>query len=100
MNGQGADENAGEIRLTLFVAGLTARSIRAIISLKALCQTELGRNCKLKVVDIYVEPATAVQEQVFAVPMVIKYTPWPERRVIGDLSDMKQVGRSLGLTAA
>ena len=93
-------DNPGEIRMTLFVTGLTPRSSRAILNIKALCTSELGSRCKLTVVDIYLEPAIAVREQVYAAPMLIKYSPSPERRIIGDLSDMKQVRQSLGLIAA
>lgn len=100
MNAQPERDNVGlgEIHMTLFVTGMTSKSSRAILNIKALCESE--RRCKLKIIDIYVDPAMAVQEQVYAVPMLVKYKPWPERRVIGDMSDMEQVRRSLGLLAA
>lgn len=90
----------GDVQMALFVAGMTPRSSRAILNAKALCEAEFGGHYNLEVIDIYVEPVLAIQEQVYAVPLLIRYTPSPERRVIGDLSDVKQVRRSLGLMAA
>lgn len=88
------------IRLVLFVTGLTPRSTKAIENIRSFCESELGGTCNLQVVDIYLEPELAAQEQVIAVPLLIRYEPVPERRIIGDLSDTAKLRRSLGLQAA
>jgi circadian clock protein KaiB len=53
----------------------------------------------LKVIDIYQQPNLARDEQIVAVPTLIKRSPPPLRRLFGDLSDLKKVllGLDLGM---
>ena len=45
----------------------------------------------LEVIDIYQQPNLARDEQIVAVPTLIKRSPLPLRRLIGDLSNPKKV---------
>lgn len=82
---------SGEHVLRLFVAGNTARSERAIASLKKLCEHELGGQYRVEVIDVLEDPSAAERQKVLATPTVIKELPPPVRRVIGDLSQSEQV---------
>lgn len=82
---------SSELILRLYVAGNTARSERAIASLKRLCERELGGQYRVKVIDVLQDPSAAEREKVLATPTVIKELPPPVRRVIGDLSQAEQV---------
>lgn len=82
---------SSELILRLYVAGNTARSERAIASLKRLCERELGGQYRVEVVDVLQDPSAAEREKVLATPTVIKELPPPVRRVIGDLSQAEQV---------
>ena len=42
-------------------------------------------------IDVYQQPLLAEEEQVIAVPTLIKKLPLPLRRIIGDLSDRERV---------
>jgi circadian clock protein KaiB len=53
----------------------------------------------LEVVDIYQQPAMAEQDQVVAAPTLLKLSPEPRRRIIGDLSDGPRVLKALELEA-
>jgi circadian clock protein KaiB len=77
--------------LRLFVTGLTPRSTKAIARLKAICEEHLEGRYELEVIDIYQQPASAVQEQIIATPTLIKKLPLPLRRLVGDLSDKQRV---------
>jgi circadian clock protein KaiB len=83
--------------LRLFVAGNTARSLRAISNLNRLCAEYLPDGCDLDVVDIYQQPELATRDQIVAAPTLLKIAPGPLRRIIGDLTDRPRVMLALGL---
>jgi circadian clock protein KaiB len=49
-------------------------------------------------VDVYQQPLIAENEQIIALPLLIKKSPSPERRLIGDMSDIEKVLRGLNLS--
>jgi circadian clock protein KaiB len=83
--------------LRLYVTGATARSLRAIANLKAVCEQYLKGRYDLEVVDVYRWPAMVREDQVVAVPTLIKRLPVPLRLLVGDLSRTQQVLDGLGL---
>ncbi len=83
--------------LTLYLTGATVRSQRALENISRLCEKELPGNYDLEVIDIYQQPALAGIHQIFAAPTLIKKSPLPLRRLIGDMSDEQKVRVSLGL---
>ncbi|MBO1079898.1 circadian clock KaiB family protein [Roseomonas haemaphysalidis] len=74
-------------RLRLFVAGGNPRSLRVIEAVRALCQSRAGMAAELEVVDIYQQPELAERDRVLAAPTLLRLSPLPERRLVGDLSD-------------
>lgn len=85
--------------LRLYVTGTTARSMRAIANLRRLCEQHLAGRYDLKVVDVYQQPELAAREQLVAAPTLIKQSPLPLRRLVGDLSDQRRVLAGLDLPA-
>ena len=77
--------------LRLYVAGLNAISLRAIENLKRICEENLEGRYELEVIDIYQQPVLAQDEQIIAVPTLIKQLPRPLRRFIGDLSQTEKI---------
>ena len=73
-------------KFTLYVAGGMANSDSAISSLKQICNSYLGNNYAIEVIDLLEHPELAREHQILAVPTTIRAYPLPERRVIGDLS--------------
>ena len=73
--------------LTLYVAGATAGSLRAIANIKGICEQHLKGRYRLEVVDVYRRPALLRRDQVVAVPTLIKKLPTPLRLLVGDLSN-------------
>lgn len=84
-------------RFTLFVAGQSPRSTRALENLRALCERVLPGDYDLAVVDVVDAPAEAEADRVLATPTLIKRSPDPVRRVTGDLSDHDALSLALGL---
>jgi len=85
--------------LKLYVTGATARSLRAIANVKAVCEQYLKGRYHLEVVDIYRRPELVRRDQIVAVPTLIKKLPVPLRLLVGDLSRTEQVLQGLGLVA-
>lgn len=85
--------------LRLFITGASPNSSRAIANLKEICEKHLKGNYELEIIDVYQQPLIAQSEQVIALPMLIKMSPSPVRRLIGDMSDTEKVLRGLGLSA-
>jgi circadian clock protein KaiB len=91
-------ENRHELRL--YVAGTTPKSLRAVQNIKRICEAELPNQYTLEVVDVYKQPGRLAQDQVVAIPTLIKFAPGEVKRLIGDLSQEAQVRKGLGLIAA
>jgi circadian clock protein KaiB len=83
--------------LKLFVTGQTIRSGRAITNLRRILEKELGTEYELIIIDVLERPQDAEHDKILATPTLIKEFPPPVRRVIGDLSDTKQVLMGLEL---
>jgi circadian clock protein KaiB len=83
--------------LRLYVTGNTPRTMRAIANLQEICETELGGNYRMMVVDVLERPQLAEDEKILATPTLIKQLPPPLQRVIGDLSDKEKVLLGLDL---
>ncbi|MDB4899730.1 MAG: circadian clock protein KaiB [Gemmatimonadetes bacterium] len=77
--------------LRLYVAGNAANSLRAIANLKALCDEHYPACHELEIVDLLEEPRRALADGVIVTPTLVRLTPLPVQRVIGDLRDTQQV---------
>ena len=92
------DEECERIYLKLFIAGASINSLRAIENSKAFCEKFLTDRFELEIIDIYQQPLLAGQEQIIALPLLIRKYPSPEKRFIGDMSDTKVLLKGLNLT--
>ena len=77
--------------MTLYVAGASRRSLRAVDNVRDFCERELADNYDLEVVDLYRDPEQARDAQIIAAPTLLRHEPTPPRRVIGDMSDRDQL---------
>src|SRR5690242_4501929 len=77
--------------LRLYVAGTSPGSTRAVETLNRLCEQYLRGRYDLEVVDVYQQPQLAVDDHIIAVPMLLRRSPPPMRRLLGDLSDLPRV---------
>ncbi len=82
--------------LKLYVTGDTAKSRKAISNIKDICETELSAY-SLDIVDIQEHPKVAEQKKIWATPTLIKESPPPLQRVIGNFSRKSDVLRGLNL---
>lgn len=83
--------------LKLYVADMGPGSLRSVANIKQMCEEHLAGRYQLEVIDLYQQPTKASEEQITAVPVLIKILPLPVRRVVGDLSDSQRVLQGLDL---
>jgi circadian clock protein KaiB len=96
------EEIPGESRdehyvLQLFVAGTTANSLRAIQNVRLICEEQLPGRHELEVIDIY-QHTGQLAGQVVVAPTLMRQSPLPVRRLIGDLTNRNRVLEGLELT--
>ena len=77
--------------LRLYIAGQTSKSLVAFANLKRICAEHLEGRYQIQVIDLLKKPALAGDEQIIALPMLVRKLPKPVRRIIGDLSDTDHV---------
>ena len=83
--------------LRLYVAGQTPKSVTAFENLKTICEARLNGKYSIEVVDLLKNPRLAREEQILAIPTLVRKLPEPVRSIIGDLSDTERVVVGLDL---
>ena len=84
-------------RFILYITGGTSTSHLAVQNLRALCQQWPPHSYALEIVDVLEDPERAERGKVIATPTLVRLSPEPTRRVIGDLSDTQRVMEGLEL---
>ncbi len=80
-----------EWELRLYVAGQTPRSLAALENLRKLCEEHLAGKYHIEVVDLLVNPQLSRDDEIIALPTLVRKLPPPLRKIIGDLSDTERV---------
>lgn len=83
------------LRLRLYIAGNAPNSVRAVTNLRAICGAHFTGKHELEIVDMLAWPLRALADRIIVTPTLLKLSK-PAGRLIGDLSDVKQVLFALG----
>jgi len=84
-------------KFRLYVAGDSPNSAQAVTNLKALCHEHLPERHEIEIVDVMREPKRALTDAVSLTPMLVKLSPAPIRKIVGNLGHREPVLQSLGL---
>jgi circadian clock protein KaiB len=84
------------LRLRLYVAGNAPNSVRAIENIKAICAEYLLVSDEIEIVDLLKDPLRALADGIIVTPTLLRLSPLPVQRVVGNLSDTRQVLMTLG----
>jgi circadian clock protein KaiB len=95
--GAGSINTGEQWDLCLYVTDRTPKSLRAIDNLRRACEAHLAGRYTIEIVDLLENPRRAADDQILAVPTVVRRLPAPIRKVVGDFSDGDRllVGREL-----
>jgi len=77
--------------LRLYIAGQTPKCMRAFANLKRICEQYLADRYQIEMIDLLKNPALARNDQILAVPTLVRRVPVPVRKIIGDLSNTQRV---------
>lgn len=86
--------------LRLYVAGQTPKSLRAAENLRRICDEHLSGQYSIEIVDLLVNPRLAKEDQIIAIPTLVRKLPTPMRKIIGDLSNTQKALLGLQLVRA
>ena len=76
--------------LRLYTAGQTPKSVLAFNNLKRICEEHMPGRYHIEVVDLMENPRLAKEDQIVAIPTLVRKLPEPLRKIIGDLSDTER----------
>jgi circadian clock protein KaiB len=83
------------LRLRLYIAGNAPNSLLAIANTKAICDEHFRSEHEIEIVDLIEHPQRALADGIIVTPTLLKLSPPPVQRVIGNLSDTNQLLRAL-----
>ena len=87
---QAATAEPKQWQLRLYVAGQTPKSVTAFANLKRICDEHLAGQFEIEVIDLIENPRLARDDQIVAIPTLVRKLPEPIRKIIGDLSDTER----------
>lgn len=96
------EENSEQIEsevwvLRLYIAGQTPKSVKAFSNLKKICEEYLQGQYRIEVIDLLENPKLAKQDQIVALPTLVRKLPEPIKKILGDLSNKEKVLVGLNL---
>ena len=77
--------------LRLYVAGQSPKALTAFANLKKICEEQLKGKYGIEVIDLLINPQLGNEDQILALPTLVRKLPVPVRKIIGDLSDTERV---------
>jgi circadian clock protein KaiB len=84
----------------LYVTAASPISARAIVNARRFMELRLPGAHRLDVLDIAENVPFAIADEIIASPTLVRISPLPARRFIGDLSDVTRLEAALGLPEA
>ena len=61
-----------------------AKSVTAFANLKKICEEHLAGEYRIEVIDLLENPRLAQDDQIVAIPTLVRKLPEPVRKIIGD----------------
>jgi len=95
--GRARDPAPARYHFQLFVTGTTLRSTQAVMNIRSMCEQHLPGQYELEVIDMYQQPDQAALGQIIAAPTLVKKSPAPLARMIGNLANREQMLIKLNL---
>jgi circadian clock protein KaiB len=95
-----AHDDDGVQVFRLYVTAASPISARAIVNARRFMEMRLPGAHRLEVLDIAENVPFAIADEIIASPTLVRVSPLPARRFIGDLSDVSRLEAALGLPEA
>lgn len=86
----------GKIIFKIYIAGLCKRNSDTITTFRQACtETLAGQAFDVMVIDIIEHPSAAEKKKILATPTIIRETPAPEKRIIGELREAEKAKKAI-----
>lgn len=79
------------LAVILYTAGSALNSMRALSTLKDICEEHFQGRYQIEVVDILEEPLRALADRILVTPTLVRTAPEPRLLIVGSLSDRETV---------
>lgn len=89
VNQVGAENDLWVLRL--YDAGKSLKAMTALKNLKKICKEQLNGKFTIEVIALLENPQLGAEDQIFALPTLVRKLPVPVRKIIGDLSNTERV---------
>lgn len=83
--------DSNTVALRLFVNGRSTRARQLLAEVQRLLDERLSTPSQIEIVDVLEQPDAAERDRILATPTLVRYSPPPPRRVIGDLGDPEEL---------
>lgn len=83
--------------LRLYVAGQSPKALLAFKNLKIICEEQLNGRYTIELIDLLLNPQLGRDDQILAIPTMVRKLPEPVKKIIGDLSNTERVLIGLNL---
>jgi circadian clock protein KaiB len=84
--------------LRLYVAGQSPKSVTAFANLKKICEEHLPGKHRIEIIDLMKSPQIAREDQILAIPTLVRRIPEPVKKIIGDLSNTERTLAALNVS--
>jgi circadian clock protein KaiB len=78
-------------QLRLYVAGRSPKCVAALDNLKRFCEERMAGRYEIEVIDLLENPRLAKDDQIIAIPTLVRKLPEPLKKIIGNLSDTERM---------
>ena len=92
-----AQDDAVTWVLRLYVAGQSPKSVTAFANLKKICEQHLAGKHTIEIIDLMKSPEIASEDQILAIPTLVRRVPEPVKKIIGDLSNTERTLAALNV---
>ncbi len=83
--------------LKFYISNRSKKTENTITLLHNILSQRFGKGYLLEIIDIIENPDQCLRDNIFATPTLIKSTPPPERKMIGDISNEQHIISILNL---
>jgi circadian clock protein KaiB len=83
--------------MVLYITENGPNSVLAVANLEAICKQHMQDNFRLEVIDVLKYPHRALADGVVVTPSLTKLSPAPAAKIVGNLSNRRDVLSALGI---
>lgn len=87
------------VEMRLYIAGCSSNSAQAKANLDLICKEYPKQNFNLEIIDIIKQPLRALADGILVSPSLIKVSPAPAIKIVGNLNDKNNVRLALGISS-